>query len=198
MPGRNGIQNRIAALFRASATPSNVGFPPVNTDGAPIMALVDRAGVIYTKTVAATSAGVNTVLSTITQALLSTTSAVGALFVSGPGNWSITSNPAQNAQATITKAGVAGVAHVCNSISGTLSGTAASGIVKLYLRDGVSGVGAILWSANMLVPLGGSEQVSISGLNIIGTPGNAMTLEFSGAGGANTQENVSLTGYDVS
>jgi hypothetical protein len=44
---------------------------------------------------------------------------------------------------------------------------------------------------------GGQDTSQLSGLNIVGTAGNAMTLEFLAAAGANTLESVALTGYDA-
>lgn len=124
---------------------------------------------------------------------------VGIGAVALAGNWSIQSDPAVNTQATITRAaGGGGIRHICTSIHATLSaGATASGIVKVYLRDGATGAGAILWSGSLKVPVESTANISISGLSIVGSVNTAMTLEFSAAGGATTQENVSLTGYSV-
>lgn len=117
------------------------------------------------------------------------------------------SAPAVNVAASASHAGVAAIVgqaaklHVCQTIHATFNAgaTAPAAIqVGVVLRDGASGSGAILWSSQMaLTAVGGqaSPPVEISGLNISGTPGNAMTLEFQAAGGANTFETVSFSGF---
>lgn len=112
------------------------------------------------------------------------------------GDWSVQHTPGTAAQATITKAAVAGSQHVCTGVSATLSAAAtASGIVIVNLRDGASGAGTILGSWGLSCPVQGSALIFLAPLNIPGTVGNAMTLEFAGAGAAATQENVTLMGY---
>lgn len=134
---------------------------------------------------------------------LSAQSASAALLTQAPGEWAITSTPAANTQATVTRAaGAAGVRHVCKSISATLIGLAASveATVLVNLRDGTTGAGTILWSARLLVVgvTGSQAGIVISNINITGTAATAMTLEFAAAGGANTFETVALTGVDAS
>ena len=118
------------------------------------------------------------------------------------------SNPAGGSTATATHAAVAATtgqpakAHVCQSIHCTLAdgtGTAAASAGSIVLRDGLTGAGAILWASGLSVPatVGQSAApVEISGLAIQGTPGNAMTLEFTAAGGAaNVFQTVAFTGF---
>lgn len=125
----------------------------------------------------------------------------GVLAVAQIGNWSVTSDPAENTVASATQAagmGFVPIRHVATSIAATLAaGATASAIVKVYLRDGDAGVGAILWSGVMVAPIGTSRGIVLSGLSIVGSENTAMTLEFSAAGGVSTFENVSLTGYSV-
>lgn len=118
------------------------------------------------------------------------------------------SNPAAGSQATATHAAVAAVtgtpaqAHICSSIHCTLvAGTtnAAAQTGSIVLRDGLTGAGAVLWASGMGVTASGgvsSPPVEISGLTIQGTPGNAMTLEFTG-GLALCLETVAMTGILV-
>jgi hypothetical protein len=144
-------------------------------------------------------------LRTASAATQSASTQTGILAVANVGTWSITHTPTTNTQATITRAaGAAGVRHVCTSISCALSApaTATSGVVQINLRDGATGAGTILWSNTLQV--GGATSISaglagfaISGLSITGSAATAMTLEFSAAGGANTSESVSMTGYDT-
>ncbi len=132
-------------------------------------------------------------------ATLATLSPTGAQLIAHPGEWSINLTPAANTQATVTRALSASQRHVCRSITATLIGLAASAeaTVLVNLRDGATGAGTILWSARLLVVGGsGSETgITLTDLNIIGSAGTAMTLEFAAAGGANTFETVSLSGY---
>jgi len=131
--------------------------------------------------------------------VVSQTQQDGITAVALAGNWSAQADPAAAAQATITRAaGAAGVRHICTSIHASLSGgAAASGVMKVYLRDGAAGVGAILWSGNLQAGALGHAHVELSALSIVGSVATAMTLEFAAAAGAGSQENVTLTGYDV-
>lgn len=125
---------------------------------------------------------------------------VGSELVHLPGDWSINNTPNSATQATITRAaGGAGVRHVCTSISATLAcgSTAQASVVVLNLRDGATGAGTILWSKQVILPANGLWEVSLGGLNIVGSAATAMTLEFGAAGATGTFESVSLTGHDV-
>lgn len=124
---------------------------------------------------------------------------LGVLAVAKIGDWAIQSDPATAIQATITRAaGAAGVRHICTSITATFSAGITAGVAtKVYLRDGLTGAGAILWSASLSAPVGDSHDVTISDLSIVGSAATAMTLEFALAGAAGTFQNVALTGYDV-
>jgi hypothetical protein len=111
--------------------------------------------------------------------------------VTAPAEWSVQHQPAADTIATISKAANAGGAHVVTSISVGLSGTAASGIVTAQLFDGVK----ILWSASMLILAGDSKSITLDDLSIRGSQGRAMKLAFDAAGGANTEQTVSMSGY---
>ena len=116
--------------------------------------------------------------------------------------WSINSNPAAGTVASASIVGTPGTQHYCTgiTISWVVTTALAGGqTVYAYLRDGATGVGAILWVAALGLPgtaaIGTQTQIVPQGLLIIGTPGNAMTLEFS-AGVASTEQTVSANGYD--
>lgn len=117
--------------------------------------------------------------------------------------WSKQHTPSSNTQATIAQSAAgSGLKNICTSITATLAcGSTAptANQVYLYLRDGSSGSGTILWSAAVSIPAvaGSMSGVSISDIWIPGTANTAMTLEFSAAGGANTVETVSMTGTIV-
>lgn len=112
--------------------------------------------------------------------------------------WSVQHTPGAAAQATITKAAAAGYRHVCDSITATIAcaGTAQTPI-QVVLRDSTSGTGTILWSAKLAAPVNGMADIELNGLGIVGSSGNAMTLEFSVAGVAASEQTVSMVGYDI-
>ncbi len=123
------------------------------------------------------------------------------LGVANPGQWSQFSGPAANTQATTSKAaGGAGVRHVLQAFSASLSSSAAAASRQtVNIRDGASGAGTIIWSFDLSI-VATADQLAImalSGLNIFGTANTAMTIEFAAAGGANTFENVSIAGYST-
>lgn len=138
-------------------------------------------------------------------AALAAFSGIGAQISTSPGNWSINHVPAAATQATIARAaGAAGVRHVCTGIDGVLiiPPTVNQPAIQLNLRDGTTGAGTILFSRQCgigaALAAGGMQEVSLSGLNIVGSAATAMTLEFSAAGAATTLQSVALTGYDAS
>jgi hypothetical protein len=118
--------------------------------------------------------------------------------------WSISANPVAGTVATATLAAAPGVQHFATGITVTwVVSTALAGgqTVNIYLRDGLTGAGAILWVAVLglpgTAPIGSFAQVVPQGLMIQGTEGNAMTIEFS-AGVGSTLQAVNLNGYDQS
>src|SRR3954468_6027646 len=80
-----------------------------------------------------------------TAVFLGLLSSIGAAIFCGPGNWGVGAVPAAATQATISKAAVAGVRHVCRGISACLStgATAQAVAAILVLRDGATGAGTI-------------------------------------------------------
>lgn len=117
----------------------------------------------------------------------------------GGSDFAKSSVPAANTQATTSIAATAGVRNVCTSLSVMLSaGASASSVVIVYLRDGLTGVGTPLWGKSFSVPANGTVEIDENfGDGLVGTPGNAMTLEFTGAAGATTQESVNFNGYQA-
>lgn len=123
----------------------------------------------------------------------------GALLVAEPGEWAVSAIPAAATRATVTLAGAVGTRHVCRSITACLVNDAAAqtGPCFVYLRDGASGVGAILWAGVLRGGANANGQISLSGLNIVGTAGNDMTLEFDVAPDAGHNQTVAMTGYSA-
>lgn len=116
----------------------------------------------------------------------------------GPLDWSVFHTPAAATQATASKAAASALRHVCTSIAFTLTtvGTL-QGPVQINLRDGATGGGTILWSLSLQLPVNGIVALAFSDLVIPGSTNTAMTLEFSAAGVAASQESVAMTGYDT-
>lgn len=114
--------------------------------------------------------------------------------------WTLNNTPAAAAQATATKAaGAAGVSHVAKRLTAWVStGAAAQTPVNVVIRDGASGAGTILFSASVACVADGFCFIDIDNLHLVGTAATAMTVEFSAAGVAASQEVVNLQGYDVS
>ncbi|MHB2020751.1 MAG: hypothetical protein ACYCW6_27755 [Candidatus Xenobia bacterium] len=119
-------------------------------------------------------------------------------------SFAVSNAAAVNTQATISQAAAgAGVRNVCTSITATLSsdGTApAAAQVDVVLRDGATGVGTILWEGTLSIQaVAGftAPPLVATNLRIKGSANTAMTLEFTGAGGAHTYEAVSLTGFQM-
>jgi len=107
--------------------------------------------------------------------------------------------PAANTQATTTKAAPgAGLRNVCTGITATIAASAAPAAVValVVLRDGATGVGAVLWAdyVALTAVAGAVSKINLSGLRIRGSANTQMTLEFALAGGANTLEVVSMQG----
>jgi hypothetical protein len=174
------------------------------TSRAPSLDAVDPAGVSAADTAAfgylLNGAGLFDRARAVSALLQAAAQKIGVAAVALVGNWSAIADPAAAAQATVTRAaGGAGVRHVCTSIQASVSAGAAvaTGIRKVYLRDGAAGVGAILWSATLQAVLATNAHIELSGLSIVGTANTAMTLEFDAGAGAASQEDVTLTGYDV-
>lgn len=116
----------------------------------------------------------------------------------GPTDWSIFSTPVVATAASASKALVLNQSHICTSISATLStaATAQAAAAILVLRDGATGVGAILWSKQVILPANSVWEVNLTDLVIKGTAGNAMTLELTANPVAGAFASVAMTGYD--
>lgn len=126
----------------------------------------------------------------------------GRQVVSPPVDWTVTHVPAANTRATASKAaGAAGVKHVLTSIvvSCHNTGAAAAAVLTIEVRDGASGAGTLLWTLKLPIlatTLTGSTLI-LTDLHIVGSAATAMTVEFTAAGGANTNEIVNIAGFDT-
>jgi hypothetical protein len=132
----------------------------------------------------------------ILQAVVNPTS--NAIQMVSPSMWSVVHAPTSATQATINKAAVSGFKHVCTAITATVAcGATAQTPLNVYLRDGTTGAGTVLWSCTLSAPANGVGGLTVTGLSITGSTNTAMTLEFSAAGVAASVEAVSLSGYDT-
>ena len=118
-----------------------------------------------------------------------------------PGWFFVIHNPAVNTQATASQAAAgAGLRNIVDCISATYvadTTAPAATTVTLNVRDGATGAGTIIWTADLSLPAVASEDASpvqLCGLGIPGTANTAMTIEFAAAGGANTFQAVSMKG----
>lgn len=105
--------------------------------------------------------------------------------------------PTTATQATVTQASAGtGLKNYCTAIIACVScGANDQTPIQVYLRDGATGAGTILFAATLAAPAKGSDKIVLSGLNIAGSAATAMTLEFSAAGVTASQETVTLIGY---
>lgn len=126
---------------------------------------------------------------------------MGRLQVVAPPAWAINHQPAANTQATASKAAVAGVRHVLTALYACVwnSAAATATVLVVQVRDGASGAGAVLWSVRLAVAAATLTVVDLfqTGLALIGTANTALTVEFSAAGGANTNEIVCAAGFST-
>lgn len=130
-------------------------------------------------------------------AVLANFSSLGAMLSTRPGDWSSVNAPAANVRATTTRAAVAGTRHVCTGISAMISAVAGAVGDSIYLRDGASGAGTVLWQGVLTAPVGQTQQVHLTDLNVVGSVNTAMTLEWGAAPGAGNFQTVTMFGYDA-
>ncbi len=116
--------------------------------------------------------------------------------------WTAVHVPAADTQATTTKAAVAGKQNVCTGLTVVLAAGASAPTavnVAAYLVNGASGGTSYLWGARLSVPnvAGATSGIVKEQCWLVGSPGTAMTLEFSAKGGSNTLESVSMEGVVI-
>lgn len=118
----------------------------------------------------------------------------GALLATGPGEWSVSDRQTGGVGlvTVATRPAVPGARHVCRGLSCFVVDPTALSTQEFVLRDGLPGVGTVLWRGFTL----GLTTIVISGLNIVGSVGTAMTLEAVGASlDATTITAATLIGY---
>lgn len=113
-----------------------------------------------------------------------------------PGMWTVTVGPATGTIASVSKAAVANVMHVCWAIVGSFTCGANNDGSRILLRDGAPGIGGILMNHILQALANQNDTMRVTPLNIPGTVGNAMSLEFVNCG-VTSAETLMLVGYDV-
>ena len=107
------------------------------------------------------------------------------------GPWNLTSRPAASSAAGVSQAaptnGLAtGLSVRLRQLSASLDGIAA-GSDLLVVRDGAAGSGTIIWQADLNVVISTSQFITINGLDLRATPGNALTVEFVSGSNSNRE-----------
>ena len=109
------------------------------------------------------------------------------------GLWSISNRANAGSAASASQAAPASASAVgqqtrLRSLQCRLSGVAA-GTDQLVIRDGASGTGTIIWQADLSVGANGlSDQLSLTGLDIRASLGNALTVEFVNGVGSDRED----------
>jgi hypothetical protein len=121
---------------------------------------------------------------------------IGVQQVAQTTEWSESDGPAAATQATCTRVNPGGGSRlVCRSITARVAaaGTAQTPL-RVFLRDGATGAGTIIWQAVVACPVNSADGITLTP-NIVGSPDTDMTLEFAGAGVADSLLSVALSGF---
>jgi len=118
-----------------------------------------------------------------------------------PPEWSLWATSHSTVNASVTKAGAAGLQHVADCILVDVSnapGAAPAGPIGVKLYDGTVTTGTVLLAISLPQPpftvSGG--QVHLCGLNLQGTTGRPMQLQAGGFVGTSPYMSVDLVGHD--
>jgi len=90
--------------------------------------------------------------------------------------------PAAGTVASVTFAASPGKRYTCRAISAFLNqSSGGAGSAAIYVRDGASGSGTIIWVARLTstATQGWSDNYFVTELGVRGSAGNAMAVEFS-------------------
>lgn len=112
------------------------------------------------------------------------------------GIWNISNYPAVATQATVSFVPSASqiaqnqVPRLRALLFSLAAGATPGTPLECVVRDGASGTGTIIFSGTLAAPADGSGLIYLSGLDLRPSVGNAITIEFTAAGAATTQESV--------
>lgn len=189
--GANVDANNNVSVGQATAANLNVRDDTSGATGSAVPARATYVGV---------GDGTNTQgLKSVSAANLSlgATNLTGVALTDTPCEWTITSVPAANAQATASRAANASGRHVAKFYLACFAAAATGGPANVFrIRDGATGAGTVIW-AGVLASNANAAACAGQEITLIGTTNTAMTIEFAAAGGNTTQETVSLCGYDT-
>jgi len=115
----------------------------------------------------------------------------GCQYFTGPGQWSVFNQPAAATAATATQSALSGKSLILQNISATTTDTAT--LQVLQVLDGAT----VIWS-QVLGGTGGPVSFVESGLNLVGTLGNTMTVKFTAAPAAGKNQAVAISGVAFS
>lgn len=121
----------------------------------------------------------------------------GIAAVAQVGGWTAYDVPATNVAAVATKAATgANTTHIVTSICVSVIGLAAAAetTVTAQLLDNSA---TVFWSMRFQVIPGGTTGIGLTNLVIPFGGNSSAILQFTAAGGANTFQSVSMTGYTV-
>jgi hypothetical protein len=111
-----------------------------------------------------------------------------------PAEWVLHAVNGTNPASVTKPAGGAGVQHVVDCISATVTTTSSTGnLVDVELLDG-SGVQWAQWALPVVPDVNGMGAINLCGLNIVGNTNESMTLTFQANGGS---QSVVLIGHEA-
>jgi hypothetical protein len=125
----------------------------------------------------------------------------GAHIAEKGSRWAVNSAPAAGTVASASIALEAGVKHVLDTVCFSSGSAVAPALTSLQvnIRDGATGAGTVLMSFEVEIPATTGQDtppICIGGLNLVGTAGTAMTVEWSAAL-ANLKQTATAIGYNV-
>src|SRR6267142_1229473 len=173
-------------IIATQATAANLN-ARTDTSGATAAAVPARADYI------AGNDGTNLIgAKTVSAANLSlgATNLTGVILVDHPCEWFINHVPALATVATVSRAANASGRHVAKFYMACYAAGGTGGPANVFrIRDGATGAGTVLW-AGALAAINNSAACITGEITLIGTINTAMTIEFTIAGAATTQETV--------
>lgn len=163
----------------------------------PISAITDPvsgATLLRAAMYALSPAGEQVELVSAHRANLAATSANHALMVTPPGDWAVTVAPAAGVQAVLTRAGVPGTRQVLHCVTASMASTgAAIAALQVQVLDGAT----MVYSFFMACLAATSQTVHLPGLNIVGSDGASLTVQFNVGPGVGNFQSASMSGTDV-
>jgi hypothetical protein len=112
--------------------------------------------------------------------------------------WTLNSAPAAATRASAVRAAAGvGVRNVMDSFTASVAAVNAQVILNCTIRDGAYLAGVVIWQMLFKVVTASTHTISLSNLNLVGSPNTAMTIEFLTAPAAGNFQSVSALGFTV-